>query len=77
VAQVTLYMDEELRSRVEEAARRADMSVSRWVVRAVTENLERSWPDGWFDLFGSLEDEDLPEASRLDFPLDLPREDFE
>jgi hypothetical protein len=68
-------MDDELRRRVEEAARRANVSVSRWVVRAVTENLERSWPDGYFDLFGSVGPDDL-ERPAAEPTLDLPREDL-
>lgn len=77
MAQVTLYMPDELRHRVEEAARRANMSVSRWVVRAVTHDLERSWPDGYFDLFGALEPDDLERASTPAPSLHLPREELE
>lgn len=59
MAQLTVYLDEKTRRRIERAAREGDVSVSQWVKDKLTQALERDWPAGYFDLFGSLKDGDL------------------
>jgi len=59
MAQLTVYLDEKTRRRIERAAREGDVSVSQWVKDKLTQALERDWPAGYFDLFGSLKDSDL------------------
>ncbi|MDQ7007965.1 MAG: hypothetical protein Q9Q40_12105 [Acidobacteriota bacterium] len=59
MAQLTLYVDEETRRKIEAAARQAHLSVSRWVVTTLSRSLEQTWPRDYFDLFGSLPADDL------------------
>jgi len=67
MSQLTLYVDEETRRRIERAARQANLSVSRWVVRTISQSLELTWPPAYFELIGSLDDDDLrrPPQGRL------------
>lgn len=68
MAQITFYVDDETRSRIETAAARAGASVSAWIKRKLEGALDDEWPDGYFDLFGSLRDGDLerPPQPHLD-----------
>ena len=64
--QVSLYLDQEL---LDNARRRADIeriSLSKYVAHALSSNTGQSWPKGYWELFGALQDdsftcpEDLP-----------------
>jgi len=59
MAQLTIYLDEKTRRRIEKEARRADLSVSEWVRGKLTEALDEGWPAGYFDILGSVRDKDL------------------
>ena len=59
MAQLTVYIDDETRQRIEVAARRADVSVSQWVKKRLASALENEWPEGYFELFGALRGADL------------------
>ena len=54
MAQLTVYIDDETRRRIAIAAKRADTSVSQWVKERLSSALETEWPDGYFELLGSL-----------------------
>ena len=66
MAQLTVYIDDETRKKIETAAKRAGTSVSLWVKRRLSNALETEWPDGYFDCLGALEDARLerPESPR-------------
>ena len=69
MAQLTVYIDEETRKKIEVAAKNANASVSQWVKEKLAEALQRTWPENYFDLFGSLHGSDLerpPEPSVKD-----------
>ncbi len=74
MAQLTIYVDENTRSRVEDAARAAGVSVSKWVKQQLEVALADRWPADYFNLFGSLADTDLPAPDELCFEQDTPRE---
>ena len=70
MAQLTVYIDDETRQRIEVAARQAETSVSQWVKERLSTALDTEWPKGYFDLFGSLR--------RVDFespPVPRPEDD--
>ena len=54
MAQMTVYIDQATRQRIEVAARHAGTSVSQWVKKRLSRALETEWPDGYFELLGSL-----------------------
>ena len=66
--QLTIYVDARTIERVGAAAKAAHCSVSRWVRDTLVDAIERGWPPGYFDLFGSLAETDFerPEQPALD-----------
>ena len=74
MAQITIYMNEETMKKIKTAARKEHDSVSRWVKKRLVKSLENKWPEGFFDLFGSLKDDDSFKApEELDWKLDRKR----
>jgi hypothetical protein len=74
MAQLTIYMDDESIRRIEDAAVRENSSVSGWVKKRLLQSLEDHWPSGYFELLGTLGQEDLQRPPQPDFSLDAPRE---
>ena len=74
MAQLTIYLDAESHRLVEEAATREGSSLSRWArVRLVAAARPTGWPDGFFDLFGSISDERFEEPEDLVWKDDAAR----
>lgn len=72
--QVSLYVDRETLTKIEAAAAKEKISISRWVAEQIREKLEPSYPAGFEDLYGSVRDEDLTRQDLPDPSLDSPRE---
>ncbi len=64
--QLSLYFDDSTLKLVEKAAKLSNTSVSKWVRNRVLQSLENEWPEGYFNLFGAIED------NSFDVPVDLP-----
>ncbi|HRZ29003.1 MAG TPA: toxin-antitoxin system, antitoxin component [Spirochaetota bacterium] len=71
--QISLYIDKETLSKVEKAASREKMSISRWVGRKIKKAIQEDYPQGYFDLFGSISDKSFKIDSQS-FKHDSPRE---
>jgi len=54
--QLSLYLDDGTLKMVENAAKLSNTSISECVMIKVIQSLEIEWPDGYFDLFGSIGD---------------------
>jgi hypothetical protein len=65
--QLNVYVDEDLLKKIEKAARLEHSSISGWVRKRLAGTMENAWPEGYFDLLGSLADTDLhrPAQGRL------------
>jgi predicted transcriptional regulator len=63
MAQITLYLDDDLAKRLQAAAQAADLSRSRWVADLIAAELRDTWPDEVVALAGAWPD--LPEAETL------------
>ena len=74
MAQLTIYLDDSSIAAIEEAAKAAKTSVSKWVKESVHRSLAQDWPPGYFDAFGSLYGADLPAAPDLPAAADAKRE---
>lgn len=74
MAQLTVYIDDDTRRRIEIAAKNAKASVSQWVKEKLREALESSWPTNYFELFGSLRGSDLQRPAQPRPKDDLPRQ---
>ena len=74
LAQITLYLDNDLEARVRAAAKAANLSQSRWVANLIREKLENEWPANVVALAGAWRD--FPEADvlREELGVDAVRE---
>ena len=61
MAQLALYIDERLAERLEKAVKASGKSKSKWVSEAIEKELGDHWPEGFFDLAGSWEDDVGPD----------------
>lgn len=77
MAQVTLYLDDDLEAKLRAAAKAANLSQSRFVANLIAEKLHNEWPASVVALAGAWPD--LPEAAGLRAGLgqDTDREPIE
>ena len=61
MAQLALYIDEQLAKRLDKAVKASGKSKSKWVTEAIEKELKDHWPEGFFDLAGSWEDDEGPD----------------
>ena len=77
MGQITIYMDDETLKKIERAAHKEHDSVSKWVKKRIVKSLENKWPEGFFDLFGCLKNDDsFRRPLQLDWSLDRKRPDL-
>ena len=76
MAQINLYVDNGTLKKISQAAKREHKSISKWVCMRLAIALERTWPEGYFDLFGSLADPSFTRPNQPDFSKDIPRKDL-
>lgn len=73
--QLTIYLDAEQEALVREAARREGKSLSRWAGEQFAKVLGVGhWPEGYFELFGSVDDESFGMVEEIPKSLDTKRE---
>ncbi len=74
MAQLTIYLDEETHRAVEAAAKAKGCSLSRWARGHLREAASsKGFPEGFFDLFGSVTDASFREPAELDQASDGDR----
>lgn len=73
MAQITLYVDEQTRERLEQAAARRAVSQSRYVAELIRRATEDEWPEEVRALAGSLRDFPNAEALRAGQADDVAR----
>jgi predicted transcriptional regulator len=72
MAQVTIYLPDDVERRVRREARKARTSVSAWIVRALSgAQRDAAWTRRFDRLVGSMPDLRVPEDADLE-PLDEP-----
>ncbi len=71
--QISLYIDEQTLSKVEDAAKEEHLSISGWVARQLRARLDPRYPTGFRDLFGSISDPSF-HAPGEPSGSDVPRE---
>lgn len=74
MAQVTIYLDDELLSRSRAAAEAAGLSLSAWLARLVRERTRDQWPDDVAALAGAWRDLPSTDELRAAQVADTPRE---
>ena len=77
MAQITLYLPDEVENKARKAARAQKTSVSRWIADQIKHNLEKSLPQSWIDAAGASPD--FPDVAdlRKGYGKDAPRESFD
>lgn len=73
MGQVTLYLDKECEQKLARAAKRAQLSKSRWVANLIRERTSAKWPAAFTDLAGAFPDFPRVEEIRAGYGEDTPR----
>lgn len=72
--QISLYIDETTLKKVENAAGRQHVSISKWVAEQIRTNLEPAYPINYENLFGSISDKTFERPDDVSFTKDSKRE---
>jgi hypothetical protein len=74
MAQLALYIDDQLAERLDKAVKASGKSKSKWVAEAIKHSLQDQWADGFFDLAGSWKDDVGPDEilKRIRKGIELP-----
>jgi len=74
MSQLAIYIDDQLAKRLDKAVKASGKSKSKWVADAIKSSLQDQWPEGFFDLAGSWEDDLMPDEimSRIRKGMDKP-----
>lgn len=60
MAQLAVYIDDNLSKKLDKATRSSGKSKSKWVAEAIERSLDDQWPEGFFKLAGSWKDDEGP-----------------
>ena len=74
MANVTIYLPDEVEARARKTARGRHISLSRWVAEQITEKLAGCWPPQFLAALGSCPDFPEQEELRRGYGQDAPRE---
>lgn len=61
MSQLAIYIDDKLAERLDKVVKASGKSKSKWVTEVIERALTDDWPEGFFDLAGSWEDDAEPE----------------
>lgn len=74
--QISLYIDEPTLKKVENAAKRQKLSISKWVAEQIRARVEPVYPADYERLFGSIDDDKFTAPLDIAFAADSGRENF-
>jgi hypothetical protein len=77
MAQITIYLPDEIESKARKAAKARRTSVSRWIADQVVRKLEDTWPDAILNAAGALPDFPSLGEIRKGYGRDTRRESME
>lgn len=72
--QISLYIDKETLSKIQKAAEKEHISISKWVGKNIKKVIKDDYPIGYFELFGSISDDTFQAPSKNSFNDDFKRE---
>lgn len=76
MGQVTIYLEDEIESKMIKAAESAHLSKSKWIAKLIHEKVANEWPQSVVDIAGSWDDFPTIEELRRNTGLDAKREEF-
>ncbi len=76
MGQVTIYLEDDVESKMRSSAKSMNLSQSKWIANLIREKLVDKWPESVTQLAGSWEDLPTSEEIRSSLDADAIREDF-
>lgn len=70
MSQLSLYLDDETMACLREGAEREGVSLSRYAADSIRSHSASGWPRGFFDLYGSINDDTFVAPEDVDSGLD-------
>lgn len=67
MAQLHFYLPDSLAEKLKVKAEKAHLSVSKYMAELAKRELENEWPEGYFELFGTWQGEELKRPDQLSF----------
>jgi hypothetical protein len=77
MAQLTIYLPDDVENKARKVAKAKGKSVSRWIADQVVHSLEDTWPKGVLDAAGAFRDFPSLEEIRKGYGRDASREPLE
>jgi len=77
MAQLTIYLPDNVESKARKAAKAKGQSVSRWIADQLIHTLADTWPKGVLDAAGAFHDFPSLEEIRKGYGQDATRESLE
>jgi len=77
MAQLTIYLPDDVENKARRAAKAKGKSVSRWIADQLLHSLEDTWPKGVLDAAGALRDFPSLKEIRKGHGSDASRESLE
>lgn len=77
MAQLTIYLPDEVEKKARRAAKTAGKSVSRWIAEEVTRSVDGQWSDGFLKAAGAFPDFPSVDELRKGYGPESPREPFD
>lgn len=77
MAQITIYLPDDLEKRARKAAKAHHQPVSRWIADQLVQTLENRWPKGVLEAAGALPDFPDLKTIRKGYGRDIKREPME
>lgn len=74
MAQLTIYLPDDVETKARRAAKAKGESVSRWIAEQVLQSLEDRWSQNVLDAAGAVPDFPSLEEIRAGYGQDTPRE---
>jgi hypothetical protein len=76
MGQVTIYLDDEVETKMRAAAKSSHLSKSKWIARLIKEKTADQWPESVAGLAGAWPDLPTAEEIRTSLGADAAREEF-
>jgi hypothetical protein len=72
--QLSLYLDSETMSVVQQNAALESSSISKYVTKLIKQHTDSGWPEGYWSLFGSVADGAFTRPAQISLSKDAKRE---
>lgn len=73
MAQLSLYLDDASMEDLRRSAQSRGVTLSKYVRDVLVDDAHGGWPNGFFDLYGALDDPSFVEPPEIPWELDTPR----